>query len=74
MRIFKKAQHGKDVLKTLKADAEKAFKKVADELGSLKVAEKDGKVTGKGLLYKIWQSEENIRNATPNKAELLEGE
>ena len=67
-------QYGKDVLKTLKADAEKAFKKVADELGSLKVAEKDGKVTGKGLLYKIWQSEENIRNATPNKAELLEGE
>jgi hypothetical protein len=67
-------QYGKDVLKTLKADAEKAYKKVADELGVLKVSEKDGKVSGKGLLYKIWQSEENIRNATPNKAELLEGE
>jgi len=66
-------QYGKEVLKTLKADAEKAYKKGVDELGVLKVGDK-GKVTGKGLLFKVWQSEENIRNATPNKAELLEGE
>ena len=65
-------EYGKEVLKSMKVEAEKEWKKAVDELGVLKVDEKTGKKSGRGLKMKTWLLEESISNASPSKAELKE--
>eukprot|EP00518_Triparma_eleuthera_P015945 CAMPEP_0197571044 /NCGR_PEP_ID=MMETSP1320-20131121/41752_1 /TAXON_ID=91990 /ORGANISM="Bolidomonas sp., Strain RCC2347" /LENGTH=1853 /DNA_ID=CAMNT_0043133525 /DNA_START=185 /DNA_END=5743 /DNA_ORIENTATION=- len=64
-------EYGKDVLKSLRDEAAKEYKKVVDELGFLKTGDK-GRITGKGLKLKIYNLEQSIENASPNKKECLE--
>ena len=64
-------EYGKDVLKTLRDEAQANYKKVVGELGELKTSDK-GKVTGKGLKLKIYNLQESIKSASPNKQECLE--
>ncbi|GMH87821.1 hypothetical protein TL16_g10972 [Triparma laevis f. inornata] len=64
-------EYGKDILKTLRDEAQTHYKKVVVELGELKTSDK-GKVTGKGLKLKIYNLRESIKSASPNKQECLE--